>query len=148
MGRNFALNMCWICGISRGPGHERDHDFADIIKDEEVRIVAESYGRAASGVRVSFQTPPGSGQERACTPLGLCKKLVAEHGARTDSDCQRSSGERPVRGKRGRRNSGIRPLNSSLTADVILEVSGYPERNDQLHADEDGSGGTRIIWMC
>lgn len=95
------------------------HDFEDIIGDEEVKIVAEVMG----GLHPAYEFT------KRCLEAGksVCtsnKELVAEHGAeliRVAKDHQVNylfeasvGGGIPI----------IRPLNSSLTADVILEISG------------------------
>ena len=85
------------------------HDFENIINDDEVKIVAEVMG----GLHPAYEFT------RRCLEAGksVCtsnKELVAEHGAVNYLFEASVGGGIPI----------IRPLNSSLTADVILEISG------------------------
>ena len=95
------------------------HDFEDIIKDEEVRIVAEVMG----GLHPAYEFT------RRCLEAGksLCtsnKELVAEHGAELIQIAKDHQVNYLFEASVGGGIPIIRPLNSSLTADVILEVSG------------------------
>ncbi len=95
------------------------HDFEDIIKDEEVRIVAEVMG----GLHPAYEFT------RRCLEAGksVCtsnKELVAEHGAELIQIAKDHQVNYLFEASVGGGIPIIRPLNSSLTADVILEVSG------------------------
>ena len=95
------------------------HDFEDIINDEEVRIVAEVMG----GLHPAYEFT------RRCLEAGksVCtsnKELVAEHGAELIQIAKDHQVNYLFEASVGGGIPIIRPLNSSLTADVILEVSG------------------------
>ncbi len=95
------------------------HDFEDIIGDEEVRIVAEVMG----GLHPAYEFT------RRCLEAGksVCtsnKELVAEHGAELIQIAKDHQVNYLFEASVGGGIPIIRPLNSSLTADVILEVSG------------------------
>lgn len=95
------------------------HDFEDIISDEEVRIVAEVMG----GLHPAYEFT------KRCLEAGksVCtsnKELVAEHGAELIQVAREHQVNYLFEASVGGGIPIIRPLNSSLTADVILEVSG------------------------
>ena len=95
------------------------HDFEDIIGDEEVRIVAEVMG----GLHPAYEFT------KRCLEAGksVCtsnKELVAEHGAELIQIAKEHQVNYLFEASVGGGIPIIRPLNSSLTADVILEVSG------------------------
>ena len=95
------------------------HDFEDIIGDEEVRIVAEVMG----GLHPAYEFT------KRCLEAGksVCtsnKELVAEHGAELIQIARDHQVNYLFEASVGGGIPIIRPLNSSLTADVILEVSG------------------------
>lgn len=95
------------------------HDFEDIIGDEEVRIVAEVMG----GLHPAYEFT------KRCLEAGksVCtsnKELVAEHGAELIQVAREHQVNYLFEASVGGGIPIIRPLNSSLTADVILEVSG------------------------
>ncbi len=95
------------------------HDFEEIINDEEVRIVAEVMG----GLHPAYEFT------RRCLEAGksVCtsnKELVAEHGAELIQIAKDHQVNYLFEASVGGGIPIIRPLNSSLTADVILEISG------------------------
>lgn len=95
------------------------HDFEDIINDEEVKIVAEVMG----GLHPAYEFT------RRCLEAGksVCtsnKELVAEHGAELIQIAKDHQVNYLFEASVGGGIPIIRPLNSSLTADVILEISG------------------------
>ena len=95
------------------------HDFEDIIGDEEVRIVAEVMG----GLHPAYEFT------KRCLEAGksVCtsnKELVAEHGAELIQIAKDHQVNYLFEASVGGGIPIIRPLNSSLTADVILEISG------------------------
>ena len=95
------------------------HDFEDIINDDEVKIVAEVMG----GLHPAYEFT------RRCLEAGksVCtsnKELVAEHGAELIQIAKDHQVNYLFEASVGGGIPIIRPLNSSLTADVILEISG------------------------
>ena len=95
------------------------HDFEDIIQDEEIRIVAEVMG----GLHPAYEFT------KRCLEAGksVCtsnKELVAQHGAELIQIAKDHQVNYLFEASVGGGIPIIRPLNSSLTADVILEISG------------------------
>lgn len=95
------------------------HDFEEIVKDKEIRIVAEVMG----GLHPAYEFT------RRCLEAGksVCtsnKELVAERGAELIQIAKDHQVNYLFEASVGGGIPIIRPLNSSLTADVILEVSG------------------------
>lgn len=95
------------------------HDFEDIINDDEVKIVAEVMG----GLHPAYEFT------KRCLEAGksVCtsnKELVAEHGAELIQLAKDHQVNYLFEASVGGGIPIIRPLNSSLTADVILEISG------------------------
>ena len=95
------------------------HDFEDIINDDEVKIVAEVMG----GLRPAYDFT------KRCLEAGksVCtsnKELVAQHGAELIQIAKEHQVNYLFEASVGGGIPIIRPLNSSLTADVILEISG------------------------
>lgn len=95
------------------------HDFEDIIGDDEVKIVAEVMG----GLHPAYEFT------KRCLEAGksVCtsnKELVAEHGAELIQIAKDHQVNYLFEASVGGGIPIIRPLNSSLTADVILEISG------------------------
>lgn len=95
------------------------HDFEDIINDEEVKIVAEVMG----GLHPAYEFT------KRCLEAGksVCtsnKELVAQHGAELIQLAKDHQVNYLFEASVGGGIPIIRPLNSSLTADVILEISG------------------------
>ena len=95
------------------------HDFEDIINDDEVKIVAEVMG----GLHPAYEFT------KRCLEAGksVCtsnKELVAERGAELIQIAKDHQVNYLFEASVGGGIPIIRPLNSSLTADVILEISG------------------------
>ena len=95
------------------------HDFEEILNDEEVKIVAEVMG----GLHPAYEFT------KRCLEAGksVCtsnKELVAEHGAELIQIAKEHQVNYLFEASVGGGIPIIRPLNSSLTADVILEISG------------------------
>lgn len=95
------------------------HDFEDIINDDEVKIVAEVMG----GLHPAYEFT------KRCLEAGksVCtsnKELVAQHGAELIGIAKEHQVNYLFEASVGGGIPIIRPLNSSLTADVILEISG------------------------
>lgn len=117
------LRIKYVLDLREFPGDPvmevLNHDFEDIINDEEVRIVAEVMG----GLHPAYEFT------RRCLEAGksVCtsnKELVAEHGAELIQIAREHQVNYLFEASVGGGIPIIRPLNSSLTADVILEVSG------------------------
>ena len=94
------------------------HDFEDILNDDEVKIVAEVMG----GLHPAYEFT------RRCLEAGksVCtsnKELVAEHGAELIQIAKDHQVNYLFEASVGGGIPIIRPLNS-LTADVIVEISG------------------------
>ena len=95
------------------------HDFENILNDDEVKIVAEVMG----GLHPAYEFT------RRCLEAGksVCtsnKELVAEHGAELIQIAKDHQVNYLFEASVGGGIPIIRPLNSSLTADVIVEISG------------------------
>lgn len=95
------------------------HYFEEILNDEEVKIVAEVMG----GLHPAYEFT------KRCLEAGksVCtsnKELVAEHGAELIQIAKEHQVNYLFEASVGGGIPIIRPLNSSLTADVILEISG------------------------
>ena len=95
------------------------HDFEDILNDDEVKIVAEVMG----GLHPAYEFT------RRCLEAGksVCtsnKELAAEHGAELIQIAKDHQVNYLFEASVGGGIPIIRPLNSSLTADVIVEISG------------------------
>lgn len=95
------------------------HDFEDIIKDDEVKIVAEVMG----GLHPAYEFT------KRCLEAGksVCtsnKELVAEHGAELIRIAKDHQVNYLFEASVGGGIPIIRPLNSSLTADEIDEITG------------------------
>lgn len=95
------------------------HDFEDIIKDDEVKIVAEVMG----GLHPAYEFT------KRCLEAGksVCtsnKELVAEHGAELIRIAKDHQVNYLFEASVGGGIPIIRPLNSSLTADEIEEITG------------------------
>lgn len=95
------------------------HDFEEILNDGEVKIVAEVMG----GLHPAYEFT------KRCLEAGksVCtsnKELVAEHGAELIQIAKEHQVNYLFEASVGGGIPIIRPLNSSLTADVILEISG------------------------
>ena len=95
------------------------HDFEEILNDEEVKIVAEVMG----GLHPAYEFT------KRCLEAGksVCtsnKELVAEHGAELIQIAKEHQVNYLFEASVGGGIPIIRPLNSSLTADVLLEISG------------------------
>lgn len=95
------------------------HDFQDILNDPEVEIVAEVMG----GVKPAYE------YVKACLENGksVCtsnKELVAKHGAQLLEIAKQKKLNFLFEASVGGGIPIIRPLNQSLTADEIMEITG------------------------
>lgn len=95
------------------------HNFEDIVNDEEVKVVAEVMG----GLRPAYDFT------RRCLEAGksVCtsnKELVAKHGAELIRIAKEHNVNYLFEASVGGGIPIIRPINTSLTADVLLEISG------------------------
>lgn len=95
------------------------HDFEDILGDREIKIVAEVMG----GLHPAYEFTKCllEAGKSVCTSN---KELVAEHGAELIQIAKEHQVNYLFEASVGGGIPIIRPLNSSLTADVILEISG------------------------
>ena len=117
------LRIKYVLDLREFPGDSvmevLTHDFEDIINDDEVKIVAEVMG----GLHPAYEFT------RRCLEAGksVCtsnKELVAQHGAELIGIAKEHQVNYLFEASVGGGIPIIRPLNSSLTADVILEISG------------------------
>ncbi|MBR5508923.1 MAG: homoserine dehydrogenase [Lachnospiraceae bacterium] len=95
------------------------HNFEDILNDEEVTVVAEVMG----GLRPAYDFT------KRCLEAGksVCtsnKELVAKHGAELIQIAREHNVNYLFEASVGGGIPIIRPINTSLTADVLLEISG------------------------
>lgn len=95
------------------------HDFEAIVGDEEVQIVAEVMGGLHPAYEFTRRLLEAG--KSVCTSN---KELVAEHGAELIQIAREHQVNYLFEASVGGGIPIIRPLNSSLTADVILEISG------------------------
>ncbi|MCD8362939.1 MAG: homoserine dehydrogenase [Lachnospiraceae bacterium] len=95
------------------------HDFEEILNDDEVKVVAEVMG----GLRPAYDFTKRllMAGKSVCTSN---KELVAEHGAELIEVARAHGANYLFEASVGGGIPIIRPLNTSLTADVILEISG------------------------
>ena len=95
------------------------HDFEDILNDDEVKIVAEVMG----GLHPAYEFTRRclEAEKSVCTSN---KELVAEHGAELIQIAKDHQVNYLFEASVGGGRPIIHPLNSSLTADVIVEISG------------------------
>lgn len=117
------LQVAYVLDLRDFPGDPvmdvLTHDFEDIINDDEVKIVAEVMG----GLHPAYEFT------RRCLEAGksVCtsnKELVAQHGAELIRIAKDHQVNYLFEASVGGGIPIIRPLNSSLTADVIEEISG------------------------
>jgi len=95
------------------------HNFDDIVNDDEVKVVAEVMG----GLRPAYDFT------KRCLEAGksVCtsnKELVAKHGAELIQIAKEHNVNYLFEASVGGGIPIIRPINASLTADVLLEISG------------------------
>ena len=118
-----AIHVKYVLDLRDFPGDPVEsilvHDFETIVQDPEVRIVVEVMG----GVEPAYTFT------KRCLEAGksVCtsnKELVARHGAELLEMARERNLNYLFEASVGGGIPIIRPLNSSLTADVILEVSG------------------------
>ncbi len=118
-----TLNVKHILDLRDFPGDPFEekivHDFDEIVKDEEVKIVVETMG----GVKPAYDFV------KACLEAGknVCtsnKELVAKHGAELLAIAKEKSVNFFFEASVGGGIPIIRPLNECVTGDVIEEISG------------------------
>lgn len=118
-----TLNVKHILDLRDFPGDPFEekivHDFDEIVKDDEVKIVVETMG----GVKPSYDFV------KACLEAGknVCtsnKELVAKHGAELLAIAKEKSVNFFFEASVGGGIPIIRPLNECVTGDVIEEISG------------------------
>lgn len=95
------------------------HDFEEIVNDEEIKVVAEVMG----GLKPAYMFTKRllEAGKSVCTSN---KELVAAHGAELLEVAKAHNANYLFEASVGGGIPIIRPMNSSLTADVILEISG------------------------
>ena len=117
------LNVKYVLDLRDFPGDPVEkiltHDFQDIVNDPEVAIVAEAMG----GVKPAYDFV------KACLEAGksVCtsnKELVAKHGAELLEIAKQKKVNFLFEASVGGGIPIIRPLNQSLTADEIMEITG------------------------
>ena len=117
------LNIKYVLDLKDFPGNPVQekiiHDFETIINDEEVQIVVEVMG----GIEPAYTFV------KRCLLAGKCvatsnKALVAKHGAELLSIAREKNINFLFEASVGGGIPIIRPLNSSLTADEIEEITG------------------------
>lgn len=118
-----TLNVKHILDLRDFPGDPLEekivHDFDEIVKDDEVKIVVETMG----GVKPAYDFV------KACLEAGknVCtsnKELVAKHGAELLAIAKEKSVNFFFEASVGGGIPIIRPLNECVTGDVIEEISG------------------------
>ncbi len=118
-----TLNVKHILDLRDFPGDPFEekivHDFDEIVKDDEVKIVVETMG----GVKPAYDFV------KACLEAGknVCtsnKELVAKHGAELLAIAKEKSVNFFFEASVGGGIPIIRPLNECVTGDVIEEISG------------------------
>lgn len=118
-----TLNVKHILDLRDFPGDPFEekivHDFNEIVKDDEVKIVVETMG----GVKPAYDFV------KACLEAGknVCtsnKELVAKHGAELLAIAKEKSVNFFFEASVGGGIPIIRPLNECVTGDVIEEISG------------------------
>lgn len=117
------LNVKYVLDLREFPGDPVEailvHDFRVIAEDPEIRIVVETMG----GVN------PAYGYVKECLERGksVCtsnKELVAKHGAELLAIAKEKNVNFLFEASVGGGIPIIRPLNQSLTADEIMEITG------------------------
>ena len=117
------LRIKYVLDLREFPGDSvmevLTHNFDDIVNDEEVKVVAEVMG----GLRPAYDFT------KRCLEAGksVCtsnKELVAKHGAELIQIAKDHNVNYLFEASVGGGIPIIRPINSSLTADVLLEISG------------------------
>ena len=117
------LNIKYILDLRDFPGDPYEdkvvHDFNIIINDPEVTVICETMGGLHPAYEFSKQALLAG--KSVCTSN---KELVASHGPELIEIARKNHCNYLFEASVGGGIPIIRPLNSSLTADVILEVSG------------------------
>lgn len=118
-----AMEIKYVLDLREFPGDPvmdvLTHDFEDIVNDEEVKIVAEVMGGLKPAY--TFTRRLLEAGKSVCTSN---KELVAAHGAELLEIAKAHNVNYLFEASVGGGIPIIRPLNSSLTADIILEISG------------------------
>ena len=117
------LNIKYVLDLRDFPGDPVQekiiHDFETIVNDDEIKIVVEVMG----GIEPAYtfcKTLSSGGQERG----HIQQALVAKHGAELLSIAREKNINFLFEASVGGGIPIIRPLNSSLTADEIEEITG------------------------
>lgn len=118
-----AINLKYVLDLREFPGDPVEkvlvHDYDIILKDEDVKIVVEVMG----GVNPAYTFVKSAllSGKSVCTSN---KELVAKHGAELLEIAREKNVNFFFEASVGGGIPIIRPLNQSLTADEILEISG------------------------
>jgi homoserine dehydrogenase len=136
-----TLNVKHILDLRDFPGDPFEekivHDFDEIVKDDEVKIVVETMG----GVKPAYDFV------KACLEAGknVCtsnKELVAKHGAELLAIAKEKSVNFFFEASVGGGIPIIRPLNECVTGDVIEEISGILNGTTNYILSKMSSGGS------
>ena len=118
-----AIDIKYVLDLREFPGEAINelivHDFKTILEDEEVEIVAEAMG----GVEPAY-TFAKSSLLNGKSYVTSNKELVAPHGAELLEIARRNNVNFLFEASVGGGIPIIRPLNQSLTADEIYEITG------------------------
>ena len=118
-----ALEVKYILDLREFPGtpveHLITHDFEEIVKDEEVKIVVEVMG----GIEPAYTFVKRS-LLAGKSVVTSNKALVAQHGAELLAIAKDSNLNFLFEASVGGGIPIIRPLNSSLSAEVVDEITG------------------------
>ena len=117
------LNVKYILDLRDFPGDPYEqkvvHDFAQILADDEVRIICETMGGV--GPAYTFTKQALSAGKSVCTSN---KELVAAHGPELLALAKEHNCNYLFEASVGGGIPIIRPLNSSLTAERIEQITG------------------------
>ncbi len=117
------LNVKYILDLREFPGdpneHKVVHDYDVIVNDPEVQVVVETMG----GVEPAFAFSKGALQagKSICTSN---KELVARHGTQLQALARENHASYLFEASCGGGIPIIRPLRTSMTADVVDEITG------------------------
>lgn len=118
-----SIHLKYVLDLREFPGSPIEdiltHDFEDILNDDEVQVVAEVMG----GIEPAY-TFVKSALNRGKSVVTSNKELVAKHGAELLEIAKEKNINFLFEASVGGGIPIIRPLNQSLTADEIFEITG------------------------
>ncbi len=118
-----AIELKYVLDLREFPGSPIEdvltHDYNDILNDEEVDVIAEVMG----GVEPAY-TFVKQALQRGKSVVTSNKELVAKHGPELLGIAKESHANFLFEASVGGGIPIIRPLNQSLTADEIYEITG------------------------